>query len=133
MRKLGSKEAINLRDQLREARFKARKDAEAFEEVVFVVERLGCYLRKEKGDLGKYRPFIVKDVVSAQMWQPLSFIRQTMLVNSFSFLPLNEPTAPKRWKLVSDTAVAVYLGLKSGGAAQRDLFAQPLEDAVRNG
>src|SRR5713101_3812343 len=60
MRKLGSKEAINLRDQLREARFKARKDAEAFEEVVFVVERLGCYLRKEKGDLGKYRPFIVE-------------------------------------------------------------------------
>jgi hypothetical protein len=60
MRKLNNKEAINLRDQLREARLKAQQDAEAFEEVLFVIERLGCYLREKQGDLGKYRPFIVE-------------------------------------------------------------------------
>lgn len=211
MRKLSTKEAINLRDQLREARLKAQKDAEAFEEVVFVVERIGCYLGEKQGDLGRYKAFIVelaafsplfcaaadpgrdvhtpfpqlydlvkkarngcmhegvtarhatshavelaivledalmrscdnldgfrvsdfmvKNVVCAEMWQPLSFIRQTMLVNSFSFLPLDKATAPKRWYLVSDKAVAVYLRLKANGATAKALV-QSLEDAVRNG
>src|SRR6266700_2966007 len=215
MRKLSNKEAVSFRDQLREARLKVRKDAEAFEEILYVVERLGCYLREKQGDLGKYRPFLVelaafsplfcaaagscrdvhtpfpqlyalvrkarndrmhqgpiarhasshavelalvledalmrscdnmdgsrisdfmvKGVVCAEMWQPLSFIRQTMLVNSFSFLPMDEPTPPQRWQLVSDTAVAVYLGysgLKPNGVALKDLLVQPLKDAVRNG
>src|SRR6266481_94424 len=60
MRKLSKDVALNFRDQLRDARFKAQKDAEAFEEVLFVVERLGCYLRDEQGDLGRYRPFLVE-------------------------------------------------------------------------
>ena len=140
-----------------------------FEEVVFVLELLGCYLREERGDLWRYRPFIVelaccsplfcatagacrevhtpfpqqydlvrearnermhdgaaarhatshaiqlalvledalmnsydnkvsdftvsdfmvRNPVCASMWQPLSFIRQTMLTSSFSCLPVN--------------------------------------------
>jgi len=51
--------ALSFRDQLREARLKAQADAEAFEDIVFVLERLGCYLRKEQGDLGKYKEYIV--------------------------------------------------------------------------
>lgn len=44
MQTLNRKKAINLRDQLREARLKAQQNAEAFDEVLFVVERLECYL-----------------------------------------------------------------------------------------
>lgn len=60
MRNLNKEVALGFRDQLREARFKAQKDAEAFDEIVFVVERLGCYLKEQQGDLWKYRPFIVE-------------------------------------------------------------------------
>jgi hypothetical protein len=60
MRNLNDDVALGFRDQLREARFKAQKDAEAFDEIVFVVERLGCYLKEQQGDLWKYRPFIVE-------------------------------------------------------------------------
>ena len=39
--------------------------------------------------------FMVRNPVCASMWQPLSFIRQTMLVNSFSYLP---GCARERWR-----------------------------------
>lgn len=211
MRKLSKDIALNFRDQLREARFKAQKDTEAFGEVLFSVERLGCYLREEQGTLGKYRPFIielatwsplfngarhacremhipfpqlydlvnearngamhdgarvryatshavelalvledslmntydragdfkvsdfmVRNPVCAAMWQPLSFIRQTMLVNSFSCLPVNAGADPKpAWHLVSATAVAQYLKLSSNGVPLRDLVVQSLEEATK--
>jgi hypothetical protein len=204
-----SKEAaLSFRDQLREARLKAQADAEAFDEIVFVLERLGCYLRKEQGDLGKYEKYIVglasrsplfhavpdafrelhipfpilydrvrqarndamhggaaaryatshavelalvledalmnsydkvsdfmvRNVISAEMWQPLSFIRQTMLVSSFSCLPVKAVHDGKpRWELVSDKALAQYLRGRSNGVLLKDLIVQPLEDAKRNG
>lgn len=64
--KLSKDEAIGFRDQLREARLRALKDAEAFDEVVFVLERLGRFLlrhaegpfKKWPRGLDQYRPFI---------------------------------------------------------------------------
>ena len=42
---------LYFRDQLREARAIALKDAEEYHEIIFVLERLGSYLLKAIGDL----------------------------------------------------------------------------------
>src|SRR5216684_3616713 len=148
--------ALHFRDQLRVARAAALRDAEAFQEIVFVLERMGAFLSNDRKNLGKYfleikaeavrspmakevpmelphfhqqfdvkyqivrearnaalhegalarhltanavelslvleegimserhqvSDFMVRNPVCAFVWQPLSFIRQTMLVNS---------------------------------------------------
>lgn len=167
-----------LRD-LRDARATALRDAEAFDQILFVVERLGSVLYGGIGDLGKYRdsiiafaqksplgeevpaqlrqwhtPFpdlysmmqearndalhqgacarhltthaiqialiledamaegdlvrdyMVNDVVQAYPWQPISFIRQQMLTNSFTYLPVYYND---KWGLLSDFELARYL------------------------
>jgi len=198
--------ALSFRDQLREARFKAQGDAEAFEEILFVVERIGCYLRKKQGDLGKYESYVVglasrsplfhfapdacremhipfpilydfvrkarndamhqgavarsatdhaielslvleealmnsydrvsdfmaRNPICAAPWQPLSFVRRTMLANSFNCLPINLGSDVKpKWHLVSDKGVARYLRLRSNGVPLKDLLVQPLEEAAK--
>jgi len=52
--------------------------------------------------------FMVRNTVCAYLWQPLSFIRQTMLANSFSYLPV--PTGDRgsqfgNWLQISDLPV----------------------------
>lgn len=42
-------------DELRQARLAAQQDAEAFDELLFVFERLGCYRLRESATLGDYR------------------------------------------------------------------------------
>lgn len=204
-----NKEAeLSFRDQLRDARLNAQADAEAFEEIVFVLERLGCCLRQEQGDLGKYKEFIValssrsplfhsvpdthrelhipfpilydrirrarnesmhggaaaryatahavelavvledalmngydkvsdfmaRNVICAEMWQPLSFLRQTLLASSFTCLPVTAVRdGNPRWELVSDKALAQYLRCGSNGGLLKDLLVQPLEEATRKG
>ena len=172
--------ALHFRNQFRHARALVLRDAEAFDEIIFVVERMGMFLTHRVGQLAGYkskivkeakpsplacgvpglhipftklfdlvkdgrdwamhqgavarhltghatklaivledalmhgydmvRDFMVQNPVCAQPWQPLSLIRQTMLENSFSFLPVNcGPEAAPTWKLVSDLDVARYL------------------------
>jgi len=56
--KLTKEVRLNFRDQLRDARVKAQKDAEDFEEIVFVLERLGTILSEALVGLGKKAPSI---------------------------------------------------------------------------
>jgi hypothetical protein len=207
---LTRQEAQTFRDQLREARDKARDDSEAFEKVVVVVENLGCQLRKEQGGLGKYRPYIIglasrsalfhaapdasselntpfpalydlvtearnrkmhegdfariatrhavelalvlEDALSppngrnnservadfmvrnptcAALWHPLNFIRQAMLANSFSYLPVNTGTETKAsWQLVSDKELVKYLRLRPDSLPLKTALVQRLEQAT---
>jgi hypothetical protein len=197
--------ALIFRDQLREARLNAQKDAEAFDGVLFVLERLGCYLSRQSGGLRKFQDdivalasrsplfaavpdvhremhipfpqlyefvrearnsamhenavaryatshavelalvlenalmngydkisdFMVRDVLCAEMWQPLSFIRQRMLASSFSCLPVRLSISGRPvWHLVSDQAIARYLRLRSKGLLQKDRLVQPLAEAI---
>ncbi|SPE57235.1 conserved hypothetical protein [Verrucomicrobia bacterium] len=203
---------LSFRDQFREARFKAQKDAEAFEEIVFVLERLGTLLSPGCCGLGtKGRPgkrdsiiavasksplfnvphklrelhtpleelydlvvrarndamhegatarhateraielslvlesalmnsyskvsdFMVRNPVCAEMWEPLRFIRQKMLVNAFSWLPVRpESGAEPRWQLVSDKAMAQYLVPRSKGKDLNKHLDQQLKEAVEGG
>jgi len=52
--------------------------------------------------------YMVRHPVCAELWQPLSFIRQQMLANSFSYLPVKSDAGV--WCLVSDLDIATYLG-----------------------
>jgi hypothetical protein len=76
---------------------------------------------------------MVRDPVCASMWQPISFVRQTLLANSYSFLPVQHGEgAVVRWGLVSDFAVASYLRLAASNAERRRRLATPLVDAIRD-
>jgi CBS domain-containing protein len=56
--------------------------------------------------------FMVREPICASYWQPLSFVRQQMLKNSFTYLPiLSDKEGQQGWLLVSDYHVAHYLRL----------------------
>ena len=50
--------------------------------------------------------FMVREVTIAKPWQPISFIRQQMLRQAFSYLPI---FLEENWKLISELGVARYL------------------------
>ena len=85
--------------------------------------------------LDKVSDFMVRNPTCAAIWQPVSFIRQTMLATSFSCLPVNiaPPDSKPQWKLVSDKAIARYLGLRPNGVELKDRLFKPLGKAIDDG
>lgn len=61
--------------------------------------------------IAKVCDFMVMHPVLCETWQPLQFIRQVMLENSFSYLPVNigQIDSPD-WRLVHDFEVARFIG-----------------------
>lgn len=55
----------------------------------------------------KVSDYMVRNPVCAELWQPISFIRQQMLTNSFTYLPIFHPE--NKWCLVSDFEIAKFL------------------------
>ena len=53
--------ALHFRDQLRDARATALKDAEAFEQVVFVLERIGVYVTGSIDNLATYADTLARE------------------------------------------------------------------------
>ena len=66
--------------------------------------------------------YMVRNVICAEKWQPISFVRQQMLANSFSFLPVK---AEGQWCLVSDLEIATFLG--TNGTERNQKLAKTLE------
>jgi hypothetical protein len=208
--RMTEEEKLYFRDQLREARAVALKDAEAFEPTIHALERTGRFLKgvtsailtlaslkdTVKGlalrsplaeeipaewpelhlkfdvlyellrdarnsamhdgalarhmtghaielsiilehalmdDLKKVKHFMVRNPVCAEMWQPLSFIRQMMLANSFSHLPVAVKEGDRIvWRIVSDLELARYLQEGTIGADLRTRLAQPLRQAAES-
>lgn len=78
--------------------------------------------------------YMVSGVVTVAPWQPVSFARQTLLANSFSFLPIwMEHDAGGDWKLISDDALARYLRNPTPDKDQRTKLATRLQDAIHSG
>jgi hypothetical protein len=198
--------SLHFRNQLRAARAVAARDAEAFHEIVFVLERIGAYLANKGGSLGAYLPlisavashsimadtvpkahpafhqrfevkydlvrrarnaalhegafarhltanaielslvledammtdhhqvsdFMVRNPVCASLWQPLSFIRQTMLVNAYSYLPVSiRIEGGSQWRLISDFQLGKYV--RSSGKDPRDVLTSKLEECISFG
>jgi hypothetical protein len=171
---------LYFRDQLREARARALGDAEAFDSIPFVVERLGSMVAPDaRGLRAKCRAlarlavsssttrgtdhefeasfdrlctqvvnarndafhegafarhltsnsiilailledvlmkdatavsdYMIRQVVCAQPWQPLSFVRQILLSNSYSYLPIDLGAAGQHdWRVICDLDVARF-------------------------
>jgi len=74
--------------------------------------------------------YMVRNPVCAELWQPISFVRQQMLINSFSYLPVQDKE--DKWFLLSDQEVAKYLRNTSNAERKRRM-AKSLEEAVKDG
>jgi hypothetical protein len=190
---------LYFRDLFRDARLAAYKDSEGFQDILFALERFGCFCAKKTGSLGEYEKFIeevasrsplyaeipaqwrsyhlpfsalyklvrearndalhqgayarhltnhavqlsfviedglmsdgrmisdymVREVVIAQTWQPLSFARQQMLANSFTYLPITNETG---WNVLSDRSIAKYIQPN-----RKKLMAKSIESALKDG
>ena len=218
---MDSEKALYFRNEFRKARAVALKDAEGYQEILFVLERLGAYLYGKVADLGKYKgciaklvnehhPFqgkppedyhtafgslydivrearndalhqgaearnltthsvqlslmledtfmaimggeiknyMVRNPVCASEWQPVSFVRQMMLENSFSYIPvyMKRPGSlspwprfahmkkgdDKReaWYIVADYHIEKYLRSAASGNCRKELLAKPIKDAI---
>ncbi|MEW6208533.1 MAG: hypothetical protein AB1631_09205 [Acidobacteriota bacterium] len=78
--------------------------------------------------IARVADFMVRDPVCAQLWNPLSFVRQQMLTNSFSFLPVFD--SDKCWKFISDHALAACL--RTNAKERKRRMALKVEEAVGN-
>ena len=205
------KSALYFRDAFREARLKVLANAEHYQELLFVLERLGKHLtgkgvglggselailglvakhgtlqgqpadnlptQMETGELGvvelydlvrrarndamhegafvrnlavhlvqlsiiledalvnkahckTVKHYMMRHPICAQPWEPVGFIRQTMLEHSFSFLPVQ---INEKWKIVSDRAVSAYLWQQSTCVGGKKKLERPLQEAIEKG
>lgn len=71
--------------------------------------------------------FMVRDVVEAKPWQPVSYVRQQMLKHSFSYLPIRHE---ETWKLIPEYSVAKYL--RGCSPKEREIrLVTTIEDAIK--
>jgi hypothetical protein len=80
------------------------------------------------------RDFMVRNPITASPWQPVSAVRQMMLVHSFSYLPIliSDDAGQPVWRLVSDVGVAEHLR-HATSAERRQRLAAPVGEAIRVG
>ena len=207
--------ALYFRNEFREARTVALKDAEGYQQILFVLERLGAYLlgggcyedheHKRTNGLDaykncilalvkKYHPFqgkppddyhtaseslyemvrlgrndalhqgavarnltshsvqlslmledalmsaskseqikdyMIRRPVCAEAWQPVSFVRQMMLENSFSYIPVymkkKKCAEEGSWHIIADYHIVAYLQFSG---CHKKLLAQSIEEAI---
>ena len=81
-------------------------------------------------EMTKASELMVRGVVCADPQHPISFIRQQMLQNSFSCLPIQRGDG--RWEAISDVKLATWLRSKSWND-RKVALAMPLLDALESG
>ena len=78
------------------------------------------------------KDYMVQNPVCAYAWQPVSFVRQMMLVNSFSYIPVymnKKATEEKAWHIIADYHITEYLqSADSDGRGK--LLAKSIEQAI---
>ena len=76
--------------------------------------------------------YAVSGAVTAELWQPLSFIRKEMLVNSYSFIPVYYE---QEWQLIADYNLALYLNeaSKESKSKRKRRESETVERAIKNG
>lgn len=75
--------------------------------------------------------FMVRDASVALGWQPISSIRQTMLMKSFSYLPLRaEWDDPPTWRVISDYQLATFLRESGTNRERQNRLAMSVEEAI---
>ena len=77
--------------------------------------------------------YMTRNPICAYPWQPISFIRQKMLENSFSYIPVHMEKPgknKKKWFLISDYAIAEYLRIATQKDDREKLLSRTLKSAV---
>jgi hypothetical protein len=81
--------------------------------------------------LSRVSEFMVRDPVCASLWQPISFVRQQMLANSYSYLLVPLPIQDeKAWHLISDYHIVKYLRSAKSNSERTSLLARTVEEAI---
>jgi hypothetical protein len=80
---------------------------------------------------------LVKDMMvagptTAQPWQQLADVRRTLLLNSFSYLPVLMAAPTAGWHLIADHELVRFLANASGDT-RRDLLSKSIAEAVGAG
>ena len=108
-------------DALHQGAFARHLTKHAIELGIILEEVLSTYMDPVIAD------FMVRNPVCGEPWQPIAFLRQQMLANSFSYLPVALPD--KRWFVVSDGSIATFLGADRQSKDRTKLLAMTLEEA----
>ena len=111
----GELRASELYDLVRHARNDAMHEGTFARNLAVHLVRLGVMLEDalvSKADRRKAKHYMMREPVTAKPWEPIAFVRQKMLVHSFSHLPVRIDGS---WKIISDHGIAVYLWQTCGG------------------
>jgi len=85
----------------------------------------------------KVSHYMTRNPACAELWQPVAFIRQQMLGNSYSHMPVlesgEEQDQRNGWSVVSDVDIAKYLGAERGSEIRRTRLKMTLEQARNEG
>ena len=84
-----------------------------------------------KNTLRRLEDVMIRNPAQAEGWQPVSLLRQTMLLNSFSYLPFFY-SEKEIWVLISDHDLVTYLG-QPGPGVRASRLAKKLDDALQEG
>ena len=82
----------------------------------------------------RIKDYMIPNPVRAYAWQPVSFVRQMMLENSFTYIPVcieEEDTKNKTWHMITDYDIAKYLRAANNKDCLRELLARPIEEASK--
>jgi hypothetical protein len=78
-------------------------------------------------EMNTVRNYMVRNPICGELWQPISFLRQTLLVNAFSYLPVMKDG---KWHFVADLDIAAYLGLAVSKTDRKKRLATMLCEAT---
>ena len=78
-------------------------------------------------DAAKILQFMVRDVVEAKLWHPVSYVRQQMLKHAFSYIPVRMETT---WWLIPEYSLAQYLRGAPSQNIRKKRLATRVDDAV---
>ena len=123
--------ASELYDLVRNARNDAMHEGAFARNLAVHLVQLGVMLEDalvNRADGRKAKHYMMREPVTAEPWEPIAFVRQKMLVHSFSHLPVRIDGC---WKIVSDHGIAVHLWQSDGSVNVKERLQQRLDCAVK--
>jgi predicted transcriptional regulator len=78
-------------------------------------------------DASMVSQFMVRNVVEAKPWHPVSYVRQQMLTHAYSYLPILYDEA---WKIIPEYSIARHLRTV-WGTVRRECLASSVSEAVK--
>ncbi len=78
-------------------------------------------------DAAKILQFMVRDVVEAMPWHPVSYVRQQMLKHAFSYIPVRVDAT---WQLIPEYSLAQYLRGAPSQKIRKKRLATRVSDAI---